>query len=61
MRIEGVNRYSRVIFPPDTRSRGRESSSRDVTSRVRWHEASADQWPLTARASNLTSTGRLLS
>ena len=59
LRIDSVKRYSQVMFEPSTRSRTRESSSRNVTSRLQWHAFSTDQWPLAARANNSTSTGRL--
>src|SRR5512143_2761348 len=49
LRIERVKRYSQVMFAPSARSRIRESSSRNVTSRVQWHAFSTDQWPRTAR------------
>jgi hypothetical protein len=42
LRIESVKRYSQVMFAPNTRSRSRESSSRNVTSRVQWHAFSMD-------------------
>ena len=48
-----MKRYSQVMFDPSTRSRIRESSSRNVTSRVQWHVFSTDQWPRTARANNV--------
>lgn len=42
LRIESVNRYSHVMFEPSTRSLIRESSSRNVTSRLQWHVFSID-------------------
>jgi hypothetical protein len=37
-----VKRYSQAMFAPSNRSLTRESSSRNVTSRVQWHAFSMD-------------------
>jgi hypothetical protein len=57
---DNANRFSQAKFSLSCRSQIRDSSSRNVMSRLQWQLFSILQWHRTARANCFTSTSKLL-